>query len=102
MPTNRRFSLFGHARLVTNGSQLHEVNNQPVMKDGILIIHNGIIVNADELWEKYPEINTRISDRYRNHSRTYPQRAGNNKGCLASCNNTFKKLKEPFPLHDVQ
>lgn len=44
------FSAFGHARLVTNGSQLNEVNNQPVLKDDIIIIHNGIIVNADELW----------------------------------------------------
>jgi glucosamine 6-phosphate synthetase-like amidotransferase/phosphosugar isomerase protein len=31
-------------------SQLNEVNNQPVLKDEIIIIHNGIIVNADELW----------------------------------------------------
>ena len=50
------FTAFGHARLVTNGSQLHEVNNQPVLKDGIIIIHNGIIVNADELWEQHPEL----------------------------------------------
>jgi glucosamine--fructose-6-phosphate aminotransferase (isomerizing) len=50
------FAAFGHARLVTNGSQLHEVNNQPVLKDGIIIIHNGIIVNADKLWDQYPEL----------------------------------------------
>ncbi|MCR9014774.1 hypothetical protein [Aquiflexum gelatinilyticum] len=50
------FSVFGHARLVTNGSQLKEENNQPVIKDGNLLIHNGIIVNADSLWEKYKEL----------------------------------------------
>ena len=44
------FSAFGHARLVTNGSQLEEENNQPVLKDNIIIVHNGIIVNVDELW----------------------------------------------------
>jgi glutamine---fructose-6-phosphate transaminase (isomerizing) len=46
------FSAIGHARLVTNGSQLKEVNNQPVIKDNIILVHNGIIVNVDEIWEK--------------------------------------------------
>ncbi|MEO6304275.1 MAG: glucosamine 6-phosphate synthetase [Bacteroidia bacterium] len=45
------FQAIGHARLVTNGSQLQEENNQPVIKDGIIGIHNGIIVNADGLWQ---------------------------------------------------
>lgn len=47
---------FGHARLVTNGTQLNDVNNQPVVKDGIICIHNGIAVNADELWEENPNL----------------------------------------------
>lgn len=47
---------FGHARLVTNGSQLNDNNNQPVYKDGIICIHNGIVVNSDKLWEKYTSI----------------------------------------------
>ncbi len=55
------FAAMGHARLVTNGSQLQEVNNQPVIKDGILTIHNGIIVNADELWSKNPDLNRNYS-----------------------------------------
>jgi glucosamine--fructose-6-phosphate aminotransferase (isomerizing) len=46
------FQAIGHARLVTNGSQLKEENNQPVNKDGIIGIHNGIIVNVDKLWEQ--------------------------------------------------
>lgn len=50
------FSAFGHARLVTNGSQLNEVNNQPVLKDDIIIIHNGIIVNTDELWALHTDL----------------------------------------------
>jgi glutamine---fructose-6-phosphate transaminase (isomerizing) len=48
--------LFGHSRLVTNGSQLYEVNNQPVIKDGIVIVHNGIIVNVEELWNNNSDI----------------------------------------------
>ena len=52
---NARF-VFGHARLVTNGTQLNDANNQPVVKDGVVGIHNGIIVNVDELWEQHPNI----------------------------------------------
>ncbi len=55
------FSAFGHARLVTNGSQLQEVNNQPVIKDDIIVIHNGIIVNADELWLKHDTLHREYS-----------------------------------------
>jgi len=47
---------FGHARLVTNGTQLNDANNQPVIKDKIIGVHNGIIVNVDELWKKHPTL----------------------------------------------
>lgn len=50
---NNVFAALGHARLVTNGSQLEDVNNQPVVKDGIVGIHNGIIVNEVDLWNKH-------------------------------------------------
>lgn len=49
-------AVFGHSRLVTNGSQLSEENNQPVVKDGIIGIHNGIIVNDEDLWERNPDL----------------------------------------------
>lgn len=48
------FVVIGHARLVTNGTQLKEYNNQPVTKDGVIGIHNGIIVNDKELWSNNP------------------------------------------------
>ena len=35
-------SIFGHSRLVTNGSAELNYNNQPVVKDGLVAIHNGI------------------------------------------------------------
>jgi glutamine---fructose-6-phosphate transaminase (isomerizing) len=47
---------FGHARLVTNGTQLKHANNQPVVKDGLVGVHNGIIVNVDTLWEQHVDI----------------------------------------------
>ena len=55
------FASMGHSRLVTNGSQINDANNQPVIKDGIVGIHNGIIVNDNELWNLYPDI-TRTSE----------------------------------------
>lgn len=50
------FAVMGHSRLVTNGSQLNDVNNQPVVKDGVIGIHNGIIVNDHEIWSSHPEL----------------------------------------------
>jgi len=50
------FAGFGHARLVTNGTQLDDINNQPVVKNGIIGIHNGIIVNADKLWRENSDL----------------------------------------------
>jgi asparagine synthetase B (glutamine-hydrolysing) len=51
----------GHSRLVTNGRQDLDLNNQPVIKDGAVCIHNGIIVNDNELWTRNPDL-TRSSD----------------------------------------
>lgn len=40
--------VFGHSRLITNGLG----DNQPVVRNGICVIHNGIIVNDEEIWQK--------------------------------------------------
>lgn len=37
---------FGHSRLVTNGT----ADNQPVLRDQVVVIHNGIVVNEDAVW----------------------------------------------------
>jgi glutamine---fructose-6-phosphate transaminase (isomerizing) len=47
-------TVIGHSRLVTNGTQLNDLNNQPVVKDGLVGVHNGIIVNVDALWDLLP------------------------------------------------
>lgn len=49
-------AVIAHARMETNGSFSKSENNQPVVKDGLLSVHNGIIVNDKELWEKNPKI----------------------------------------------
>lgn len=43
----------GHARLVTNGSLERHGNNQPVIRDGVVAIHNGIIVNDSDIFNKH-------------------------------------------------
>lgn len=40
--------VMGHSRLITNGL----LDNQPVVLEGICLLHNGIIVNEDAAWEK--------------------------------------------------
>ena len=49
---NGNFSLIGHSRLVTNGNQTENSNNQPVSANGIVGVHNGIITNEEELLNK--------------------------------------------------
>ena len=38
--------VMGHSRLITNGL----ADNQPVYRDGVCVIHNGIVVNHKALW----------------------------------------------------
>jgi len=39
--------VMGHSRLITNGLN----DNQPVIRDGVSVIHNGIIVNNHQIWK---------------------------------------------------
>ncbi|MBN9606098.1 MAG: hypothetical protein J0G30_05760 [Actinomycetales bacterium] len=46
---------FGHSRLVTNGT----ADNQPVLREQVIVLHNGIIVNEEKIWAelgKKPEL----------------------------------------------
>ncbi len=48
--------IMGHSRLQTNGQSEINTNNQPVVKDGAVGIHNGIIVNDSQLWNHFSQI----------------------------------------------
>lgn len=41
----------GHSRLITNGSG----DNQPVIRDGVCVFHNGIVVNDHAVWREIGE-----------------------------------------------
>jgi asparagine synthetase B (glutamine-hydrolysing) len=92
------FCVFGHARLVTNGSQLHEENNQPVLKDGMIIIHNGIIVNVDYLWQH----NTELQRNYLIDTEIIPalirKELKQERNLVDSCNITFGQLEGTFSI----
>lgn len=53
---NSKSVFFGHTRLVTNGSLQDNINNQPITYKNVVIIHNGIIVNDEELWAEHPDL----------------------------------------------
>lgn len=40
--------VMGHSRLITNGL----ADNQPVYRDSVCVIHNGIVVNHDAIWSQ--------------------------------------------------
>ena len=48
--------ILGHSRLVTNGYEHFNNNNQPISKHDILTIHNGIIVNEADIWARNTNI----------------------------------------------
>ena len=48
----------GHSRLMTNGSS----DNQPIYRDGVCVIHNGIVVNDQSLWSDLPKDRCQESD----------------------------------------
>ena len=49
--------LSGHTRMVTGGSENVPHNNQPILKHGMALLHNGIIVNENSLWSRNTRLN---------------------------------------------
>lgn len=44
--------VMGHSRLITNGLS----DNQPVLRDDVCVIHNGIVVNHEEIWARIGKV----------------------------------------------
>lgn len=51
-----KFEIIGHSRLVTTGSEEYDYNNQPVIKNNNVVIHNGIITNYEILFSNNPSL----------------------------------------------
>ncbi len=56
---DRPIAITGHSRLATNGAQSNADNNQPVITEGAVALHNGIVVNDRKLAATYPGLHTR-------------------------------------------
>jgi glucosamine 6-phosphate synthetase-like amidotransferase/phosphosugar isomerase protein len=54
-------AMIGHSRLMTNGTMKKNENNQPVWLEDIVGVHNGIVVNVNQLWQQFPDL-TRTSE----------------------------------------
>jgi asparagine synthetase B (glutamine-hydrolysing) len=52
----RGIAVIGHSRLVTNGTQGIDENNQPVATEQCVGVHNGIVVNDAELWRQHSHL----------------------------------------------
>ncbi len=55
-PREGSLTAMGHARLVTNGWQDRALNNQPVIRDSVVLLHNGIVVNDKSLWRQLEDM----------------------------------------------
>jgi len=53
-------AVIGHCRLVTNGAEIVPGNNQPVLTEHSVGIHNGIVTNDRALWAENPDLTRRF------------------------------------------
>ncbi|HUH73261.1 MAG TPA: hypothetical protein VLZ75_02530 [Chitinophagales bacterium] len=51
-------TVIGHSRLATNGEQLDQSNNHPILSEDqqTICIHNGIVTNCETIWAKMGEV----------------------------------------------
>lgn len=54
--------LIGHARMATSGSWAEDRNNQPLLRDRLALIHNGVIANPEQLWQRHPDPDSRTAE----------------------------------------
>jgi hypothetical protein len=102
---NQGFSAFGHARLVTNGTQLSEANNQPVLKEDIIVIHNGIIVNVDDVWFQNPDLERKYSIDTEIIPALIRKQLKSTNDLAEACNTAFEQLEGTWSMaimfHDL-
>ena len=54
-------SIIGHCRMPTKGSPKNNYNNHPIVTENIVGVHNGVISNDDDLFNKFRKNITRIA-----------------------------------------
>tara|TARA_B100002051_G_scaffold139478_3_gene132494 strand:- start:2280 stop:4214 length:1935 start_codon:yes stop_codon:yes gene_type:complete len=53
---DKSLAIIGHCRMVTNGAEIIPGNNHPILTAHTVGIHNGIITNAEGLWDTHPHL----------------------------------------------
>lgn len=82
-----------HSRLVTNGAAEKDENNQPVRRSGATVVHNGIVVNVDDLWSLNPDLTRTAEVDTEIISATLGQWVGNGTSAVAATRRLFRTLK---------
>ena len=59
-PLSHPITFIGHSRLTTNGLQYINYNNQPVINEGFVGVHNGIITNESAIRERLPQLSHQL------------------------------------------
>lgn len=91
--TSENIWVSGHSRLVTNGTQYNPNNNQPVAKQNMALVHNGIIVNEDELWNDMSCANRESEVDSEAILETYWQQYHKTKDIKTASGETYRRLK---------
>jgi len=60
-PNANLVSIIGHCRMPTKGSPENNYNNHPIVTENIVGVHNGVIANDDDLFNKFRKNITRIA-----------------------------------------
>ena len=91
--SGRNLWITGHSKLITNSIQYSPNNNQPVAKKNIALVHNGIIVNEDELWSKMPETHRDYEVDTEAILETFYDRHSKSGGAKQAIESTYKDLR---------
>ena len=85
--------LIGHSRLATNGSEASNNNNQPVCINNTATVHNGIIVNVDELWKSHGELIRTSELDTEVFARMMEYHSGKNSNTVESTKQTYHQIQ---------
>ncbi|MCA9244014.1 MAG: hypothetical protein KDA32_08680 [Phycisphaerales bacterium] len=86
-------AVIGHSRLVTNGAQALHQNNQPVVAENAVAVHNGIICNVDSLWQDHPDLARQSEVDTEVFLRLFEQRFARTDQLADSVRETFAELE---------
>ncbi|HRN85875.1 MAG TPA: hypothetical protein PKU78_01060 [Candidatus Dojkabacteria bacterium] len=91
-----QYALIGHARMETNGSFSLTHNNQPVVKSGMATIHNGIIVNDNDLWKNHKGLKREFGVDTEVFNALLNERIHKGEGFGASLKKTLQEIKGSY------